>query len=337
MYNSEYMDPDKDADSLQRKVQFDIRFYFARRGAENMQKMKKSDFIMQFDNKTESWYIEKDRDELTKNHKDLDHKTSGIMPDNKDDKLCPVRSFRMYIDKLNPNNEYLWQRAYDKFDANRQHWYGLQHIGRNTLGKFMNDVSEKCKLSKGYTNHSVRVTGLTVLTRMQFSASEIMAVSGHKSVQSLTNYQRTNSRQKINMGNVLYQSMTRPEEQMIRPELQQQEEIRAIHYQPSPKGPATPLAIAPRAVQNVVTERENINPEQAVVPFEAEFNEDIPDFDLISMINELEGNSNKQPAPNAENNSNINAITTTTSVVNHVPRSMFSNCNIHNITFNIQK
>ena len=38
------MDPEGDNKSLQRKVQFNIRLFFARRGAENMEKIQVNDF-----------------------------------------------------------------------------------------------------------------------------------------------------------------------------------------------------------------------------------------------------------------------------------------------------
>ena len=66
-----------------------------------------------------------------------------------------------------------------------------------------------------YTNHSIRVTRTTVLTRSNFTASEIMSITGHKGVQSLTRYQETNDKQKINMGNVMHQFMTREEDNII--------------------------------------------------------------------------------------------------------------------------
>ena len=45
----------------------------------------------------ETWYVVKDIDELSKNHKDIDEKISGFMPENKDDRLCPVKSFQKYL------------------------------------------------------------------------------------------------------------------------------------------------------------------------------------------------------------------------------------------------
>ena len=263
------------------------------------------------------------------------------MPENKDDILCPVGSYRNYLEKLNPNNEFLWQTPFQNFDSMRPFWYGKQHQGKNTLGKFMTEVSKHCNLSKKYTNHSIRVTGITLLTRMQFSASEIMAVSGHKSVQSLTNYQHTQAKQKINMGKVLYQSITRKEEDMERPELQAKSPIKAIEYpkQQSLNVNAEPkIAMAPRNVVAVVPGKENIHASDAVVPFQPDFNEDgLADFDLVDILNEFEKNQNNQPAQNSIENSKVASVNMTTSIVNHVPHAMFSNCNIQNITFNIQK
>ena len=179
MYTDPYMNPDNGPAALQRKVQFDICFYFARRGAENMDKMTKNTFKLEYNMQAESWYVIKDQDELTKNHQNIDEKVSGFMPENKDDPLCPVKSFRKYLEHLNPENNALWQKAKEHVTTKDTVWYTKQHMGRNTLQKFMPNVSTQCKLSKNYTNHSIRVTGASVLTRQNFSASEIMSITGH--------------------------------------------------------------------------------------------------------------------------------------------------------------
>ena len=80
----------------------------------------------------------------------------------------------------------------------------------------MTDVSKNCELSKIYTNHCIRVTGASILTRLQFSASEIMLVTGHKSVQSLAIYQKTDTRRKEEMGEVLGQAMQTCDENITR-------------------------------------------------------------------------------------------------------------------------
>lgn len=64
------------------KVQYDIRLYFCRRGAENMHTMTKSTFALKTDPDTGMRYIEKILDELTKNHRGNDKETtSGVMPE----------------------------------------------------------------------------------------------------------------------------------------------------------------------------------------------------------------------------------------------------------------
>ena len=197
MYNHAYLDPDRGRYSLQRKVQFDIRFFFCRCGAENIEKMQKSDFVMELNKEKEIWYVRKVKDELTKNHRGMENIISGLMCENPGDQLCPVRSYRMYLERLHPENPYLWQTPNHSPNAkNKEIWYTKGHIGKNPLAKFMSDISEQCNLSMIYHNHSIRVTGCTMLTRMQFSPSEIMSVCGQKSVQSLVTYQKTRDKQK---------------------------------------------------------------------------------------------------------------------------------------------
>ena len=202
MYTHRYMNPDVDNFSLQRKVQFDIRFFFTRRGSENMHKMRKNDFQLSFDQRTESWFVKKIHDELTKNHCSREQIVTGYMPENRDDPLCPVASFKKYQDHLNVDNPYLWQKALENgcLKNDKNIWYSKQHIGRNTLAKFMSEVSKKCDLSKMYSNHSIRATGITVLTRMNYSNSQDMAISGHKSVQSLSIYQKNRTEGKAGDG-----------------------------------------------------------------------------------------------------------------------------------------
>ena len=85
-------------------MQFDIRFYFARRGAENMHSMTKETFVLRIDSNTNQEFIAKAQDELVKNHRAGDKESySGIMPANVDSALCPVKSFKLYYSKLHPD------------------------------------------------------------------------------------------------------------------------------------------------------------------------------------------------------------------------------------------
>ena len=66
LYNHPMMDPDHERYSIQRKVQYNIRFFYFRRGAENMDKMIVNDFTLDFYQEQEIWYLYHTKDELTK-------------------------------------------------------------------------------------------------------------------------------------------------------------------------------------------------------------------------------------------------------------------------------
>ena len=96
--------------SLQRKVQWDIGYYFACRGAENIYGILKYDFQLITDKDTGVHYIKKVKDEETKNHKETDKDiVTGFMPEIKGSKFCPVTSYLMYVNALSYKSEKLWQ------------------------------------------------------------------------------------------------------------------------------------------------------------------------------------------------------------------------------------
>ena len=67
----------------------------------------------------------------------------------------------------------------------------------------MKNMSIKVGLLKKYTNHDIRVTGCSILARCQFSDKQIMAISGHKSVESLKIYKKVSADEKFKMGFML--------------------------------------------------------------------------------------------------------------------------------------
>ena len=292
LYNHDLLNPSKGPEALQRKVQFDLRLYFCRRGMENMDKLKKKDFEVRFNTESEEWFVIKTKDELTKNHKEIEQIVSGIMPENKTDNLCPVKSFRTYIEHLNPDNDYMWQYALDRIDPTRPNiWYSKRHFGKNPLSTFMSDLSQKCNLSKNYTNHSIRVTGITVLTNAKFSNADIMSVSGHKSIQSLAVYQKTDNKKKMEMGKKLSESVVKTSDKMIEGTMKRA------------------LPPAPSTMQMAVQSETAITPttSTAIVPFEPNFEEDdgIPDFDLLSALAEFERNNNANTPSTTVANTNV--------------------------------
>ncbi|XP_071135474.1 uncharacterized protein KIAA1958-like [Mytilus edulis] len=189
---------------LANKVQFDIRLFFCRRGIENMHSMTKCTFTIKTDIKTGLKYVTKAKDELTKNHRESDKElVSGVMPESPGSVYCPVASYENYIRRLHPSNDRLWQKPLDSFSTEADVWYCNMPLGEKKLSTFMSELSKKCKLSIVYTNHSIRATGATVLSQNMYGSAQIMAVTGHKSVQSLTTYLRVDTNEKIKMGKTL--------------------------------------------------------------------------------------------------------------------------------------
>lgn len=72
---------------------------------------------------------------------------------------------------------------------------------------FMSDLSWKRNLDQIYTNHSIRATGATMLSKEMYGPSQTMAVAGHKYIQSLTVYPRVDKEEKIRMGHSNFKAM----------------------------------------------------------------------------------------------------------------------------------
>ena len=263
-----------------------------------MEKMKKNDFEMRYNTESEEWFVIKVKDELTKNHKNIENMISGVMPENKTDRMCPLKSFRTYIEHLNPESEYMWQYTLDKINLEFPDiWYSKKHFGKNPLSTFMSDLSKETELSRIYTNHSIRSTGITVLTNAKFSNADIMSVSGHKSVQSLIVFQKTDIKKRMEMGKALSGSMVKDSP------------VKSIEAPPKklglPSAPST-LQLAVQQSESAIMPKENVM--GSIIPFEANFeeNDDIPDFDLLNAICDIEEKSNQKE---------LNAVTPTTSAV----------------------
>jgi hypothetical protein len=93
---------------------------------------------------------------------------------------------------LNPKNNRLWQKPLDSFSVESEVWYCNVPIGAKKLSVFMSELSEKCNLSQIYTNHSIRATGATLLSKHKYGF-------GDAQIMSLTTYQRIYTEDKIKM------------------------------------------------------------------------------------------------------------------------------------------
>ena len=154
-------------DTLQNKVFFEVMLYFCRRGRQNLRNLKKSDFSIETD-RSKRKYVCKVKDELTKNRHETDKAQETQVMFATGGPLCPVLSFEQCVSHLNPKNEFFFQ------------------------------------LPKSLQNHSIRATAITVLDECEYEARHIMAVSGHKSENSIRSYAaRTSLSKKRKMSEAL--------------------------------------------------------------------------------------------------------------------------------------
>ena len=109
---------------------------------------------------------------------------------------CPLVSIELYLSHLNPLNEFLFQRPKRNVSTSEDVWYDNILLGERTLGEKMKNISREAKLSKCYTNHSIRETVVTILDKSGFEGRHIMAVSGHKNEASIRSYSETDIRTK---------------------------------------------------------------------------------------------------------------------------------------------
>ena len=333
MYKSKFLDPDIGPKELQNKVQFDIRYYFARRGTENIYTMTNT-FKVVTDSETQIAYITRAMDEATKNHKETDNDIiSGFMPEMPKSKYCPVQSFLTYKISLTPEKDFLWQKPRMKTypSDGKGTWYGPLRIGHNPIDSFVTDLAKKCGLGdRGYTNHSLRVTAVASLSRQNFSNKQIMSLTGHKSTSSLAIYQKVNGNEKMRMGFALGYNLLYNMPIMNVPNVPQ-----AL--------PALPQPIAPKAVEQVVQHKENVSENNALVPFHFEsedpFN-DISDIDLMQYVSEVQNNeliAVSQKETHSKEETKIEKQVVQKKSSPNIPL-MFSTCTFNgNVTINLPK
>ena len=96
--------------------------------------------------------------------------------------------FQIYLSKLHPGNNCLWQRPKNFVRDVDIIWYDNAPLGRDKLGKFMPDLSADANLMYRYTNHSVCATSISGLDEAGFEGRHITSLSGHKNESSLKSY-----------------------------------------------------------------------------------------------------------------------------------------------------
>ncbi|KAJ8311024.1 hypothetical protein KUTeg_011425 [Tegillarca granosa] len=205
-------------------------------------------------------------------------------------------------------------RPLDSFVETSDAWYCNRAVGKDTLGKFMPELSRKCSLSQIYTNHSVRTTGVTILTKRNFSAAQIMSLTGHRSVSSLAIYHRVSDDERVQMGQAITSAIRGPNKM---PAL-------------SSSSSSTSLGLE---LSNLPVIQTNETGAASDGYQKGKELEELNDFNLDELINEFQDENAVQENINTVNMSSVEYVQSQSNV------PMFSGCKIGNIniTFNVQK
>ena len=105
----------------------------------------------------------------------------------------------VHLEVLHPEYEFMFQRprrAAKAFNVNTARvLFEDSKLGKNTTPLCMPTICKILDLPR-YTNHCVRTTGINILKRSGIDDRDIVKLSGHKSVASLSHYNPHNDMEK---------------------------------------------------------------------------------------------------------------------------------------------
>lgn len=190
--------------NLQLKIFFELTLHFGRRGREGLRELKKDDIVFRKD-PSGTEYATLGFNPSKKNHQGISHHISEhdqkMFATNCDD--CPVQSLNFYLSKLHPDCPYLFQLPRTDKATGSTVWYCKKASGVNAIGGFMAKISDEAQLSKRYTNHCIRATTVTQLRDGGMDPQDIVSVTGHRCVNSISSYSNTNVSKRKEMSHAL--------------------------------------------------------------------------------------------------------------------------------------
>lgn len=205
-----FEESEDDMATLQNECLFNIIFYFQLRGRENLRMLTKS--CIGFSGNSESRlyaYIKvpllQKNVKASLNPKDFEDLKLARMVEQRGDKHCPVARLQLYLSKLPCTIKD--DNLFPKWNTTGRAFSQTQVIGKDKLGNLMSILSKKASLSKNYTNHCIRVTGINIMHDGGMSNEAIANVTGHKNAKSVQRYIRRNEKKLTNASNILGAAM----------------------------------------------------------------------------------------------------------------------------------
>ena len=121
---------------------------------------------------------------------------------------CFVRLFQMYISKLPkecPQHAFYF-KPLQKWSSSGMAWFSKQPIGHNKLHTMISSICTTAGIGGYKTNHSLRATSATRLYHEGIDEQLIMERTGHRSIEGIRVYKRTDEQQEKTISNLLQQT-----------------------------------------------------------------------------------------------------------------------------------
>ena len=189
--------------TLQEECIFNILLHFQLRGRENLRAFTKDSFeFSEFQDGREFVSIKvpmlQKNVKASLNRKEFENLKSAKMVSQPNGR-CPVKILKQYISKLpekTKDNTLFPGMKKDSFSE-------MTVLGKDTLGNLMGTLSMKARLSKRYTNHCLRVTGINLMHESGMNNTDIASITGHKNDRSIERYIRKSDVNVIRASNIL--------------------------------------------------------------------------------------------------------------------------------------
>ena len=200
-----YFSESDSLETLQKECIFNVLYYFQLRGRENLRFLTRECIDFKKIGDREVAYIKVPL--LQKNvkaslkSKEFEDLKMAMMVEQPDNIYCPVKRLHQYLNALPEQTKE--NTLFPKYNDKQKRFSSLQVLGKDKLGNVMADLSNESCLSRRYTNHSIRVTGINFMHDSGMSNEEISSITGHKNPKSVQHYIRKNEQKIMHASDVL--------------------------------------------------------------------------------------------------------------------------------------
>ena len=120
---------------------------------------------------------------------------------------CPVKAYKVYAEKrpaeMKTDNTPFYLAVNNVKSGSGKPWFKKAPVDVNKLNTLMKTMAQKAGLGPNFKNHSGRKTMIQTLVNNDVPPTDIMQLSGHENVQSITSYSTVSQKQQLNMSHTL--------------------------------------------------------------------------------------------------------------------------------------